>query len=63
LTSIVFGFAAGDLGRCTFSTPSLNCAAVFAASARGRVFPLNPNHRTILGQKAFPKIGEVPEDI
>ena len=26
----------------------------------GRVFPLNPKHTTILGQKAFPKIGEVP---
>lgn len=32
-------------------------------SFRGRVFPLNPNHTTILGQKAFPKIGEVPEDV
>jgi len=29
----------------------------------GRVFPLNPNHARILGQKAFPKIGEVPEDV
>lgn len=32
-------------------------------SFRGRVFPLNPNHTTILGQKAFPKIGEIPEDV
>ena len=32
-------------------------------SCGGRVFPLNPNHTTILGQKAFPKIGEVPEDV
>lgn len=29
----------------------------------GRVFPVNPNHSTILGQKAFPKIRDVSEDV
>ena len=24
---------------------------------------MNPNHATVLGQKAFPKIGDVPEDV
>jgi acetyltransferase len=30
---------------------------------RGHVFPVNPNHSTILGQKAFSKIREVREDL
>jgi acetyltransferase len=32
-------------------------------SFNGHVFPVNPNHSTILGQKAFPKLGDVPEDV
>ena len=29
----------------------------------GRVFPINPTHATVLGQKAFPTIQDVPEDV
>jgi acetyltransferase len=32
-------------------------------SFRGRVFPINPSHATLLGQKTFPKIADVPERI
>src|SRR4030095_17262591 len=32
-------------------------------SFRGRVFPINPGHAIMLGQKTFPKIADVPEDI
>ncbi len=32
-------------------------------SFSGSVFPVNPNHKTILGQKSFPKIREVGEDV
>ena len=32
-------------------------------SFHGRVFPINPNHATLLGQKTFPTIGDVPEDV
>ena len=32
-------------------------------SFRGRVFPINPSHATLLGQKTFPKITDVPEHI
>jgi hypothetical protein len=31
-TSMVFGFALADFGRCTLSTPSLNSAAIFCGS-------------------------------
>jgi len=30
---------------------------------RGRVFPINPSHTILLGQKTFPKISDVPEQI
>jgi acetyltransferase len=30
---------------------------------RGRVFPINPSHTTLLGQKTFPTIGNAPEEI
>jgi len=30
---------------------------------RCRIFPVNPKHTTILGQKAFPTISAVPEDV
>src|SRR5215475_10969791 len=29
----------------------------------GRFFPINPNYATLLGQKTFPKIADVPEGI
>ena len=29
----------------------------------GRVFPVNPNHDTILRVPAFPRVGEVPEEV
>ena len=32
-------------------------------SFRGRVFPINPSHATVLGQKAFPTIEDVPEEV
>ena len=32
-------------------------------SFRGRVFPINPNHATLLDQKTFPTIGDAPEEI
>jgi acetyltransferase len=32
-------------------------------SFRGRVFLVNPSHRTILGQKAFSKVSDVPEPV
>src|SRR5512132_3362588 len=32
-------------------------------SFRGRVFPINPSHATVLGQKAFSTIRDVPEDV
>ena len=32
-------------------------------SFRGRVFPINPSHATMLGQKAFRKIEDVPQDV
>jgi acetyltransferase len=32
-------------------------------SFRGRVFPINPGHATLRGQKTFPKIADVPEDV
>ena len=32
-------------------------------SFRGRVFPINPNHARLLGQKAFPEIREVRGDV
>ena len=32
-------------------------------SFRGHVFPTNPNHATLLGQKTFPKIADTPKDI
>ena len=32
-------------------------------SFKGRVFLINPSHQTILGQKAFSKIGDVPQPI
>ena len=34
-----------------------------AKSFNGRVFLVNPSHQTVLGQKAFSKIGELPEGI
>ena len=30
-------------------------------SFHGRVFPVNPSHAMVLGQKAFSKIKDVPE--
>jgi acetyltransferase len=32
-------------------------------SFRGRVFLVNPSHRTILGQKAFSKVSDLPEPV
>ena len=32
-------------------------------SFKGRVFAVNPNQTNILGKKAFPKIGSVPDDV
>ena len=32
-------------------------------SFRGRVFPINPSHSTLLGQKTFSTIRDVPEDV
>jgi acetyltransferase len=32
-------------------------------SFRGHVFPINPNHATLLGQKTFPKIANTPEKV
>lgn len=32
-------------------------------SFNGRVFAVTPNHSTVLGQDAFPKISSVPEDV
>jgi acetyltransferase len=32
-------------------------------SYRGRVFPINPNHPTLLGHKTFPTIQDTPEDV
>ena len=32
-------------------------------SFRGPVFPINPSHATVLGQKAFPKIEDAPEQV
>jgi acetyltransferase len=32
-------------------------------SFRGRVFPINPSHATVLGQKAFLKIEDAPEQV
>jgi acetyltransferase len=32
-------------------------------SFSGRVFPINPSHATLLGQKTFPKIADAPEEI
>jgi acetyltransferase len=32
-------------------------------SFRGRVFPINPRHSTLLGQKTFSTIRDVPEDV
>ena len=32
-------------------------------SFRGRVFPINPGHATVLGQKAFPKIADAPDQV
>lgn len=32
-------------------------------SFRGRVFAINPSHPTLLGQKAFSTIGDVPEEV
>jgi acetyltransferase len=30
---------------------------------RGRFFPINPSHATLLGQKTFPTIGDVPDPV
>ena len=30
---------------------------------RGRIFPVNPNHTTVLGLPAYPRIGDVPEKV
>jgi acetyltransferase len=30
---------------------------------RGRVFPINPNHARLLGQKAFPTIRDTPQEV
>ena len=32
-------------------------------SFRGRVFPINPSHATVLGQKTFQKIRDAPEEV
>lgn len=32
-------------------------------SFQGRVFPVNPNHATVLGQKTFSTVGDLPENI
>jgi acetyltransferase len=32
-------------------------------SFRGRVFPVNPNQQTVLGQKTFPTITSAPDDV
>ncbi len=32
-------------------------------SFRGRVFPINPNHVRLLGQKAFPTIRDTPQEV
>ena len=32
-------------------------------SFRGRVFPINPSHATVLGQKAFRKIEDAPQEV
>jgi acetyltransferase len=32
-------------------------------SFRGRVFAINPSHATLLGQKTFPTIGDVPDPV
>src|SRR5688572_5346003 len=33
------------------------------ASFPGSVFPINPNHATVLGKKTYPNISSVPERI
>ncbi|MGA7793012.1 MAG: bifunctional acetate--CoA ligase family protein/GNAT family N-acetyltransferase [Candidatus Acidiferrales bacterium] len=30
---------------------------------RGRIYPVNPNHTDVLGIRAYPKIGDIPEKI
>jgi acetyltransferase len=30
---------------------------------RGRIYPVNPNHTELLGLRAYPKIGDIPEKI
>jgi acetyltransferase len=30
---------------------------------RGRIYPVNPNHADVLGIRAYPKIGDIPEKI
>ena len=30
---------------------------------RGRIYPVNPNHTDVLGLRAYPKIGDIPEKI
>ena len=30
---------------------------------RGRIYPVNPNHTEVLGLRAYPKIGDVPEKV
>ena len=32
-------------------------------SFRGRIYPVNPNHTDVLGLRAYPKIGDIPEKI
>jgi acetyltransferase len=32
-------------------------------SFRGRVFPINPSQATVIGQKAFPKIEDAPQEV
>lgn len=46
--------AAGSVGRALFEN---------LLPFKGSVFPVNPNHTALLGQKAFSKISEVPEDV
>jgi acetyltransferase len=45
---------AGSVGRALLES---------LQSFRGRVFPINPNHPTLLAQKAFPTIGDTPQEV
>src|SRR6476646_840930 len=43
---------------------SVGCALLEnLQSFRGRIFAINPTHATLLGQKTFPTIGDVPDPV